>query len=68
MSSGSIVTRNFSFDSAVAKTFVIECATNLGAANWSAIETQTLSQPKLNFTDSTTNQNSGAFYRAMWIK
>ena len=58
----------FYFDSAVAKTFVIQRTTNPGAPNWSPIQTQTLVQPRLNFIDPGIGQNSTAFYRVFWVK
>ncbi len=58
----------FSFDSALAKTFVIQRALNLNNSDWTAIQTQALTQPKLIFADSDTNQNTSAFYRVFWNK
>jgi endoglucanase len=57
----------FNFDSALAKTFVIQRATSLRPANWSAVQTQTLTQPRFLFAEPATNQNA-AFYRALWSK
>lgn len=57
------------FDSAVAKTFVIERAFSLGPApNWTGIQTQTLSSPKFNFIDPNAGQTNASFYRAKWLK
>ena len=58
----------FHFDSATAKTFVIQRASTLVPADWTGIQTQTLSRPKLDFADAATNQNPASFYRVIWDK
>jgi endoglucanase len=56
-------------NSAIAKTFVIERTFSLRSMpNWTGIQTQTLSSPQFNFTDSNAGQTNTAFYRAKWLK
>jgi endoglucanase len=60
---------NIQFNSAVAKTFVIERSFSLGlSSNWTGIRTQTLSSPNFDFTDPGAGQTNAAFYRAKWLK
>ena len=57
------------FDSAVAKTFIIERTSSIGQpANWSGIRTQTLTSPTFYFADPAAGQTNTTFYRARWVK
>ncbi|MGD0744323.1 MAG: hypothetical protein ABSA45_04125, partial [Verrucomicrobiota bacterium] len=57
------------FAGAVAKTFVVERALSLtSTSNWVGIQTQILTSPKFNFTDTIDAQTNAAFYRAKWLK
>ena len=59
----------FKLDGAVAKTFVIERTFSLAPLpGWAGIQTQTLSNPQLFFSDPGAGQTNAAFYRARWVK
>ena len=57
------------FDSAVARTFVIEYTFSLvPPLGWVGIQSQMLSSPQLFFTDPDAGGTNAAFYRARWVK